>query len=163
MSKKSKHDKGSTKTNAMRILEDLNIEYIPHELNTKITNGSELARTFGIDPAKTFKTLVTIANTKEYLVFLVPVDEKLSLKKAASAAGVKNVEMILQKDLFNRTGYVHGGCSPIGMKKSFRTFIDQSAENFDTILFSAGKIGEQIETDPKNLEKLSITFSDLTA
>lgn len=162
MSKKSK-SKQPLKTNAMRHLDDLKIEYVPHELDTEITNGSELARAFGMDPKRTFKTLVTVSNNKEYLVFMIPVDEKLSLKKAAQAAGVKNTEMILQKDLFPKTGYVHGGCSPLGMKKQFRTFIDASALDYETILFSGGKIGVQIEMDPANLEKLSIGSADLCA
>ncbi len=162
MSKKKRKEEKIIKTNAMRYLDDLHIDYIPHHYETDITNGSELARTFGIKPEETFKTLVTVSNDHEYIVFMIPVDEKLAMKKAAEAAGVKSVQMILQKDLFPKTGYVHGGCSPLGMKKQFRTFVDQSAADLERIYFSGGKIGVQIEMDPEDLKKLQIEPANLT-
>lgn len=161
MAKKAKKSK-VLKTNAMRHLDDLKIEYIPRELDTEITNGSDLARAFDLPPENVFKTLVTESNDHEHFVFMIPVDEKLDLKKAARAAGVKSVEMIPQKTLFPLTGYVHGGCSPLGMKKTFPTFIDETAQLLDVIYFSGGKIGVQIEMNPADLiDRLQIQPADL--
>ena len=113
----------------------------------------EVAAVLGEDPARTFKTLVTMGKSKAHYVFMVPVAEELDLKKAAAAVGEKAIEMIKSKELLPLTGYIHGGCSPIGMKKQFRTFIHDTAPSFDTILFSAGKIGYQVECSLEGLRK----------
>ena len=123
----------------------------------------EVAAALGEDPEKVFKTLVTVGKTGQHYVFMIPVAKELDLKKCAGAVGEKSVEMIPQKDLLPLTGYIHGGCSPIGMKKPFRTVIDASAEGFDTILFSGGKIGFQVELSPGDLGKIvGCTCADLT-
>ena len=114
----------------------------------------EIARLLGEDERKVFKTLVTVGKSKAYYVFMIPVAEELDLKKAARASGEKSIEMITQKELLPLTGYVHGGCSPIGMKKQFATFIHDTAENFDTIIFSAGKVGYQVELPLEGLQKM---------
>ena len=133
------------KTNVMRILDREKLEYIPHSFDGNITDGVTVAHTIGEDPARVFKTLVTQANTKEYFVFVIPVADSLDLKKAAKAVGVKSIAMIKQKELLPLTGYIHGGCSPIGMKKRFKTTLHSTAADFETIIFSAGKIGYQVE------------------
>ena len=102
---------------------------------------------------KVFKTLVTVGKSGQHFVFMIPVDEELDLKKAASAAGEKSVAMIKSKELLPLTGYIHGGCSPIGMKKQFKTFIHQTADSFDTIYFSGGRVGSQVEMSPSDLKK----------
>lgn len=151
------------KTNVMRILDQANISYNSYTYSPDLTNGEEVAKSLSKDPSQTFKTLVTVSNTLEHLVFVIPVNQTLNLKKASKAAGVKSVEMIKQKDLFNLTGYIHGGCSPIGMKKKFRTFIDETAMLFDTIIFSAGKVGYQVEVNPNDLINLiSSNYFELT-
>lgn len=152
-----------TKTNAMRILESANIDYLERTLDIKeALDGVQCAQMLGADLESTFKTLVTIGKSGEYYVFVVPVAEKLSLKKAASAVGEKNVEMLPMKDLLKITGYVHGGCSPIGMKKVFTTVIDETAILFDKIIFSGGKIGYFIEVNPNEIEKvIPIKFVDI--
>lgn len=139
------------KTNALRILDRNKIQYKVYEYDPEETVGEKVAALVGRDPDSTFKTLVTVANTKVNYVFVVPVSASLNLKLAAKAVGVKSVEMIKQKDLLPLTGYVHGGCSPIGMKKQFRTVIHSSAQNFDKIAFSAGKKGMQVEISPSEL------------
>lgn len=150
------------KTNVMRLLSQAKIEYEAHEYPQGITDGQKVAEALGENPDQVFKTLVTVANTKENLVFVVPVNATLNLKKAASAAGVKNIELIKQKELLPLTGYIHGGCSPIGMKKPFRTFIEESASLYETVIFSAGKIGYQVEMSPENLvEYVGAELSDL--
>ena len=106
------------------------------------------------DPNQVFKTLVTVGKSKEHYVFIIPVASELDLKKAANAVGEKNIEMIKSKELLPLTGYIHGGCSPIGMKKFFTTTIHETAENYDTIFFSAGKIGYQVEVTPSDLQKV---------
>ena len=127
------------------------------------TSGMDVARTLGIDPDRLFKTLVTQAKSKNYYVFMVPVDASLDLKKAAKAVDEKAVEMIPQKELYPLTGYVHGGCSPLGMKKAFPTVIDETALLFDEIAFSGGKIGCQIRMNPEDLcEVLGAEFIDIT-
>ena len=142
------------KTNVMRTLERLKIPYREHYYGgTEAISGVEVAAVLGEDPRQTFKTLVTVAKSKTNYVFMIPVAEELDLKKAAAAAGEKNLEMLKAKELLPLTGYVHGGCSPIGMKKQFRTFIHETAQNFDTILFSAGKIGYQVECSLDGLRK----------
>lgn len=151
------------KTNVMRILERENINYKVYEYDDNETRGEVVCTLVGKSPDETFKTLVTVSNTFEHLVFVIPVNTTLNLKKAASSAGVKSIEMIKQKELFPLTGYVHGGCSPIGMKKQFRTFINETAILFDTITFSAGKVGEQVEVNPFDLKNLvNAEFCDLT-
>jgi Cys-tRNA(Pro)/Cys-tRNA(Cys) deacylase len=142
------------KTNVMRILSQNKIEYNSYEYNPDETVGENVAALIGRPAESTFKTLVTVANTKVNYVFVVPVDCSLDLKKAAKAVGVKSIEMIKQKDLLPLTGYIHGGCSPIGMKKRFRTVIHSTAQSFEKIAFSAGKRGHQVELDPQCLIKL---------
>ncbi|MCI7276352.1 MAG: Cys-tRNA(Pro) deacylase [Lachnospiraceae bacterium] len=150
--------KGEEKTNVMRLLEKGKVQYVSHNYeNTGAVSGMEVATALGQDPDMAFKTLVTVGKTKNHYVFLVPVSRELDLKKAAKSVGEKNIEMIPQKELLPLTGYVHGGCSPIGMKKRFRTVIDASAANFDTILFSGGKIGMQVQTSLEELKKV-LTF-----
>ena len=142
------------KTNVMRTLDRLKIPYQEHFYgDTGAISGVEVVAVLGEDPRRTFKTLVTVAKSKTNYVFMIPVAEELDLKKAAAAAGEKNLEMLKAKELLPLTGYVHGGCSPIGMKKQFRTFIHETAQNFDTILFSAGKIGYQVECSLDGLRK----------
>lgn len=143
------------KTNVMRILDQKKIEYKEHTyLNTGAIGGQEVAEALGEDANKVFKTLVTVGKTGNHYVFLVPVNKELNLKKAAKAVGEKKVEMIKSKELLPLTGYIHGGCSPIGMKKFFKTTIHSTAENYDTIMFSAGKIGYQVETSLNSLKKV---------
>ena len=132
-------------------------------MNTPTTNGVEVAEILGQDPKDVFKTLVTTSKSGTNYVFVIPVEEELDLKKAAKAAGEKSVEMLKSKELLPLTGYVHGGCSPIGMKKAFKTFIDISAESRDKIIFSAGKIGYQVEIRLLELSKvLEFSLEDLT-
>lgn len=144
-----------SKTNAMRKLDSMKIKYKEHYyIDTDAISGVEVAEVLGEDKEKVFKTLVTTGKTGTHYVFMVPVAEELDLKKAASAAGEKNIEMLKSKDLLPLTGYIHGGCSPIGMKKAFRTFIHSSAYDLDTIFCSGGKIGFQIEIAPSDLNKV---------
>ena len=143
------------KTNVMRILDQKKIEYKEHTyLNTGAIGGQEVAEALGEDANKVFKTLVTVGKTGNHYVFLVPVNKELNLKKAAKAVNEKKIEMIKSKELLPLTGYIHGGCSPIGMKKVFKTTIHSTAENYDTIMFSAGKIGYQVETSLNSLKKV---------
>lgn len=142
------------KTNVMRILDQKKIEYLEHcYVSTSAISGEEVASVLGENPSQVFKTLVTIGNTKNHYVFLVPVNKELDLKKAAKAVNEKSIEMIKSKELLPLTGYIHGGCSPIGMKKQFQTIIDITANEFETIIFSAGKIGYQVELSLNNLRK----------
>ncbi|MDY6024485.1 MAG: Cys-tRNA(Pro) deacylase [Candidatus Borkfalkiaceae bacterium] len=151
--------KNEEKTNAIRSLEQKKIDFVIHNYtDSGAVSGEELVAALNEDPNRVFKTLVTIGKSNNHYVFLVPVSAELDLKKAAGAVGEKNVEMIKSKDLLPLTGYVHGGCSPVGMKKFFKTVIDVTAENFETIMFSGGKIGLQVETSVKQLEKV-IPFS----
>ena len=139
--------KKDEKTNAMRLLDRRGIEYRTHDYTTSgAVAGDEVAASLGEDPDAVFKTLVTSGRSGEYYVFMVPVSGELNLKKAAKSVGEKNVEMIKSRELLPLTGYVHGGCSPIGMKKTFRTIIDISAADHQRIFFSGGRIGCQIET-----------------
>ena len=143
------------KTNVMRILDQKKIEYKEHTyLNTDAIGGQEVAEALGEDANKVFKTLVTVGKTGNHYVFLVPVNKELNLKKAAKAVNEKKIEMIKSKELLPLTGYIHGGCSPIGMKKFSKTTIHSTAENYDTIMFSAGKIGYQVETSLNSLKKV---------
>ena len=148
------------KTNVMRVLDQKKIKYTPHYYDNTITNGMEVANTLNLDPNKVFKTLVTVGASKRNYVFVVPVNSELDLKKAAIAVNEKSIEMIKSKELLDLTGYIHGGCSPIGMKKPFRTFMNESALNYEEVTFSAGKIGYQVEMNPNDLKKLiNITFT----
>ena len=143
------------KTNAMRILDQKKIDYVFHSyIDTGAISGIEVANVLGQDPNRVFKTLVTIGASKNYYVFLVPVCSELNLKKAAKSVSEKSIEMIKSKDLLPLTGYIHGGCSPIGMKKLFRTVIHKSAEEYATIIFSGGKIGFQVEVSLEDLRKV---------
>lgn len=144
--------KNNDKTNVMRVLEQKKIAYTAHAYEPDATmSGEEIALTLGEDPDKVYKTLVTQGKTGQYYVFVVPVKAELELKKAAKAAGEKAVAMIKQRELLPLTGYVHGGCSPIGMKKQFPTFIHDSAKDQEKIFVSAGKVGFQIELSPSDL------------
>ena len=143
------------KTNVMRILDQKKIEYKEHTyLDTGAIGGQEVAEALGEDANRVFKTLVTVGKTGNHYVFLVPVNKELNLKKAAKAVNEKKIEMIKSKELLPLTGYIHGGCSPIGLKKFFKTTIHSTAENYDTIMFSAGKIGYQVETSLNSLKKV---------
>ena len=143
------------KTNAIRQLDRFKLEYTIHDYsNTDAISGSEIAAVLNEDPNRVFKTLVTVGKSGNHFVFMVPVEKELALKKAAKAASEKSIDMIKSKELLGLTGYIHGGCSPIGMKKQFKTFIDESALEYDKIFFSGGKIGLQIETSLKNLLKI---------
>ena len=144
------------KTNAMRILDSNKIEYITHSYENKDNkiDGVAVAHKIGKDVDSVFKTLVTQGHSKEFYVFVIPVAEELDMKKASKIASEKSIEMIHVKDITNITGYIRGGCSPLGMKKVFKTFIQEEALLFDTIVFSGGKIGAQIEMKPNDLEKV---------
>ena len=139
------------KTNAMRLLDAKKIPYESFTYPPEITDGEQVAGQLGEDPAAVFKTLVIVSDKGEHLVFCVPVCASLDLKAAAKAAGVKSAAMIKQKELEPLTGYVHGGCSPVGMKKHFRTFIDASAQDHAQIFVSAGKLGHQMKLSPEAL------------
>ena len=144
--------KNNDKTNVMRVLDSKKITYASHSYEADPTlTGEEIAEILGEDADKVFKTLVTQGKSGSYYVFVVPVKAELDLKKAAKAAGEKSIAMIKQKDLLGLTGYVHGGCSPVGMKKQFPTFIHETAEAYDKIFVSAGKVGFQIELAPNDL------------
>lgn len=141
------------KTNVMRILDQKKLEYKSHFYgNTEAVSGIEVAQALNENPESVFKTLVTVGKSKKYYVFMVPVCEELDLKKAAKTVNEKSIEMIKSKELLPLTGYIHGGCSPIGMKKLFTTTIHKTAEDFNKIFFSGGKIGCQIEMSLENLK-----------
>ena len=147
--------KNTEKTNVMRILEQKKINYTSYcYADTGVVSGIEVAAALNQDPNRVFKTLVTMGGSNNNYVFLVPVQKELDLKKAAKSVGEKSIHMLKSKDLLPLTGYIHGGCSPIGMKKQFRTVIDASAANFGTIIFSGGKIGYQVETTLEELKKV---------
>lgn len=152
------------KTNVMRILEQKKIPYQSHcYLDSGAVSGVEVAAALGQNPAQVFKTLVTVSASGKYYVFVIPVAEELDLKKAAKAVREKSVKMLPQKELLPLTGYIHGGCSPIGMKKQFPTVFHSTAAAYDTIIFSAGKIGYQVQVALPALEKLlRHTLADLT-
>lgn len=152
-----------TKTNAMRILDSKGIKYKTYDYeNTGYVSGNDAADFLGIDRKRMFKTLVTTSNSKTHYVFVVPVKSELDLKKAAKVVKEKYVEMITQKELLPLTGYVHGGCSPIGMKKFFKTVFDISAKDFESVLFSAGKVGHSVEINTLDIEKvIDVNFEDI--
>ena len=154
------------KTNVMRVLEQKKIAYTPHSYPHEegvAVDGVTVAKSMGFDPAIVFKTLVARGASKQYYVFDVPVAENLDLKKAAKAVGEKSIEMIHQKELLPLTGYVHGGCSPVGMKKKYPTFIDETCILFDEIAVSAGVRGEQVILNPQDLvQYIEATEADIT-
>lgn len=152
------------KTNTMRILDSKKIEYKSYcYADTDAVAGIDVVEVLGEDPNQAFKTLVTKAASNNYYVFVVPVSAELDLKKAAKSVNEKSIEMIKQKELLPLTGYVHGGCSPIGMKKPFKTVIDISSKNFETIFVSAGKIGYQVEMKVEDFAKvIRVDFADIT-
>lgn len=156
--------KKAEKTNAIRLLEQKKIPYTLHDYTESgVIAGGDVALALGEKPEEVFKTLVTVGKSKKYYVFLVPVCKELNLKKAAAAVGEKNIEMIKAKELLPLTGYIHGGCSPIGMKKFFPTFVDKSAENLSKIFFSGGKVGLQIELETADLKNIiNFSFADIT-
>lgn len=143
------------KTNVMRILEKQKIPYKHYCYEgTGAVNGVEVAAALNEDANRVFKTLVTVSKSRHYYVFMIPVAEELNLKKAAAAVKEKDVEMLKQKELLPLTGYIHGGCSPIGMKKQFPTVVHASAQDYTTIIYSAGKVGYQVETSLADLQKV---------
>jgi len=143
------------KTNVMRILDSKKISYKEYYYgDTDAISGVEVAAVLNEDPNIVFKTLVTTSKSKNYYVFMIPVEKELDLKKCASSVDEKYVEMIPQKDLLPLTGYIHGGCSPIGMKKQFKTIIDESCKNYESIIFSGGKVGYQVEVKLEDLSKV---------
>lgn len=147
--------KTEDKTNVMRVLDQKKINYLSHNYeSTGAISGMEVASALGQDPNMTFKTLVTVGKTKNHYVFMVPVNGELNLKKAAKSVGEKSIEMIKSKELLPLTGYIHGGCSPIGMKKTFETVIHETASQYETIMFSGGKIGYQVEMSLADLQKV---------
>ena len=148
----------------MRILDKKKIKYNHFcYVETGETNGEKVAAILGQNPDCVFKTLVTVGKTGANYVFVIPVNRELDLKKAAKAVGEKSIVMLKSKELLPLTGYIHGGCSPIGMKKFFRTTIDVSAKNYQTIFFSAGKVGYQVEVAPDDLAKvIRYEYADIT-
>lgn len=155
--------KKQEKTNVMRILDQRSVAYNSFFYgDTDAVSGADVAAVLNQDPDRVFKTLVTEGRSGQHYVFVIPVMRELSLKKAAAAAGEKSIAMVRSKELLPLTGYIHGGCSPIGMKKPFPTFLEQSAAPLDAILFSAGKIGFQVEVAPADLVRLTACqYADL--
>lgn len=150
------------KTNVMRLLDGRKLPYQPHTYSPEITNGIEVADLLGQPHERVLKTLVTVGKSGQHYVFMIPVASELNLKKAAAAAGEKSIEMIPAKQLLPLTGYIHGGCSPLGMKKAFPTFVDRSVESHESVMFSAGRVGFQVEAPLDTLRKaVPITFADL--
>lgn len=148
----------------MRLLDGKKINYVCRcYADTDAVAGLDVAAVLGENPSQVFKTLVTQGKTKNYYVFVVPVNKELDLKKAAGAVGEKNIEMIKSKDLLPLTGYIHGGCSPLGMKKQFVTVFDKTAADYETVMFSAGKIGYQVEVKLEDIKPLlKFGFADIT-
>lgn len=143
------------KTNAMRLLEKNKLDYSIHNYECDgFTDGITVAERVGQPVEKVFKTLVTQGKSNNYYVFAIPVSDELDLKKAARSVNEKSIVMIPVKDITTITGYVRGGCSPIGMKKQYRTIVHETALNFDSILFSGGRLGSQIEMNPDIMLKL---------
>lgn len=156
--------KSEEKTNVMRILDQKKVAYNSYYYgDTEAISGVDVAAALGQDPDHVFKTLVTVGRSKQNYVFVIPVAEELDLKKAAAAVGEKNIEMIKSRELLPLTGYIHGGCSPIGMKKLFPTVLDETAQLYDTIIFSAGRIGYQVELPAEVLAQIiPLKFADIT-
>jgi Cys-tRNA(Pro)/Cys-tRNA(Cys) deacylase len=157
-------DQKLQKTNVYRLLDQAGAVYTQHYYgDTEAVSGTEVAEALHEDPDRVFKTLVTAGRSGEHYVFMIPVAEELDLRKAASAAGEKSVGMIKARELLPLTGYIYGGCSPIGMKKQFATFVDETAVLYDTVFFSAGKIGYQVEMRVSDLEAvIPLKYADLT-
>lgn len=154
--------KKEEKTNVMRVLEQRKIPYRSFAVDNMTTNAVAVAKALDTSPAYLYKTLVTVGKSGEYYVFMVPAENELDLKKAAKAVGEKSIEMLPQRQLLPLTGYVHGGCSPIGMKKQFKTTIHQNAETAQSIFFSAGKIGRQVCLSPQALsEVIPLQYKDI--
>lgn len=154
--------KKNDKTNVMRILDAKKIPYEAFEYSDTLTEGVLIAKALGEDVRTVFKTLVTVSDKGEHFVFVIPVAETLDLKAAAKLVCVKSVAMIKQKELLPLTGYIHGGCSPVGMKKPFKTVIHSSAENFSEFYVSAGRVGRQIKINPITLcEFIGAKFGDI--
>ena len=153
------------KTNAMRILDSNKIDYkmLSYEIKKgEHIDGVEVAHQIGRDVSEVYKTLVAQGFSKSIYIYVIPVNENLDLKKAAKVANEKNVEMINVNDINKFTGYIRGGCSPIGMKKLYKTFVDERAKELRTIIVSAGKVGYQVELDPTDLQKLiDCEFKDI--
>ena len=151
------------KTNVMRMLDAHRVPYKSYSyVGTGAINGGAVAAALGQNPAQVFKTLVTVARSGRNYVFMVSVCAELDLKRAAIAVNEKSIDMLKSRDLLGLTGYVHGGCSPIGMKKQFYTVLDSSAQNFDTIIFSAGRIGYQVQVAVSDLSKIiPLVFADI--
>lgn len=158
-----KKSKSAQKTNVMRVLDKNKIEYKEHYYTPSgELSGVEVASELGENVDQAFKTLVTVAKSREHYVFVIPVNESLDLKKASKSVGEKNIEMIKAKELLGLTGYVHGGCSPIGMKKEFKTVIHSTAKDYDKIFVSAGKVGAQVEVALEDLKKIvNIDLADV--
>ena len=152
------------KTNPVRIFEKAGVPYVLHDYtDTGAVAGMDVATVLGENPDEAFKTLVTQGKSDRYYVFVVPVTHELDLKKAAAAVGEKSVSMIPSKDLLGLTGYIHGGCSPLGMKRHLKTVIDRSAEDHERFYVSAGRVGLQAEISFKDLSKvLEFTLADIT-
>lgn len=153
------------KTNAMRSLEAHGIPYGQYEYDSSdnMIDGVSVARMIGQDPGRVFKTIVTVAKSLLNYVFVLPVNKEIDLKKAAKAVGEKSIELIPVKAIEPLTGYIKGGCSPIGMKKQFTTVIDETAILFDKIIFNGGKVGVQVETDPQLIARvIPCSFADIT-
>lgn len=156
--------KNTEKTNVMRLLDQKKIDYTSYcYIDSGVISGMDVAAVLNQNPDQVFKTLVTVGSSKNHYVFMVPVNRELDLKKAAAAVGEKSISMVKSKDLLALTGYIHGGCSPVGMKKQFQTVIDASAANFPAIIFSGGKIGYQVESSLEDLNSLiSFCLADIT-
>lgn len=150
-------EKANFKTNALRIIEGLKINYKLHKYDHDegFVDGAGIADKLGQNHAQVFKTIVTVGASKTNYVYVLPVDKEIDFKAAARIVGEKSVEMIKLNDLTKITGYIRGGCSPIGMKKKFRTVIDCSCTSFETIMVSAGKVGYQMELSPSDLIRAS--------
>ncbi len=156
--------KNTEKTNVMRLLDQKKIDYTSYcYIDSGVISGMDVAAVLNQNPDQVFKTLVTVGSSKNHYVFMVPVNRELDLKKAAAAVGEKSISMVKSKDLLALTGYVHGGCSPVGMKKQFRTVIDASAASFPSIIFSGGKIGYQVEASLEDLNSMiRFCLADIT-
>ncbi len=157
--------KKETKTNAMRILDRMKISYDTKTYECdEFVDGLQIADMLGLDHAKVYKTLVTMGSSKNYFVFVIPIDRELDLKKAARAVGEKSVEMLHVKDIQTVTGYIRGGCTAVGMKKQYVTRIDESAKALETMVVSGGKLGVQMELKPEDLCRASAAeFAGLLA
>ena len=155
--------KRQEKTNVMRLLDQKKVSYKSYDYtDSGVISGIDVAAVLGQDPLQVFKTLVTLGASGKNYVFVIPVCSELNLKEAAKSVGEKSIAMLKAKELLPLTGYIHGGCSPIGMKKLFPTVFDRSAEGYDTIIFSGGKIGCQVELSLADLQKvIPFTLADI--